>query len=232
MSKYEYGGVKFKTKAEIISYVRKILHSQPLDKYLTGKKLDVVDAILKNHDNYEQKVGCGKYKIGVQQCEINPRNLHFYIKREDGTTTDFSYYKAISPVGKESRVKEALRHIVREDTMWYKINYFRQNADRLGKVKCAETGLKIDKKSSNVDHYPVQFDEIVYDWFIINRLSLKDIELKDDGDNTLIEELVDEEMADAFRRYHKEVATYRVVLDKVNQQRPRAKNVSLKNLLD
>lgn len=230
MSKYVFGGKGFKTKAEVIQYTRDILYSQPLTQYLTGSRLKFIDDILKNHENYKRKVGNGSYEIGVQCCEVNPANRHFYILREDGTTTDFSFHKAINPVSKESRIKEALRQAVRLQVVMFKNNYFRDNADKTGSVRCLETGLKIKRDSSNVDHFPLQFDEIVYNWFVTNRLTLEDIELEDRDDDSMLELLKDKKLESSFSKYHLKVATYRIVLDKVNQQRPRAKNMSLKQL--
>ena len=51
----------------------------------------------------------------------------------------------------------------------------------------------------------------------------EDVELIDGGDNTTVCEMVDKELLESFVNYHKEQATYRIVLNKVNLQRKRPK---------
>lgn len=61
MSKYNYGGMSFKTKATLTNYIKYILRNTKLYTPLSGKDLSVVDDVLRNHSEYEQKVGVGDY---------------------------------------------------------------------------------------------------------------------------------------------------------------------------
>jgi hypothetical protein len=182
-----------------------------------------VDGVLRLHTSYQQKVGKGKYEIYTQQCTVNPRNRNFMVRREDGRTTDFSFYKALSPDNKASDVKAALRYSVQDQCIEYKDNYFSENASAKGHVICSETGLKVTKKSSHLDHYPLQFDEIVSNWFKLYKLKLSDIVLEASCDNKRQNELADAKLSESFKTYHEEVAEYRVVLAAVNLQRKKAK---------
>jgi len=79
-------------------------------------------------------------------------------------------------------------------------------------------GSLIQRKDSHIDHYPKQFDEIVEEWVKKYNVKSEDVELVDGGDNTTVCEMVDKELLESFVNYHKEQATYRIVLNKVNLQ--------------
>lgn len=224
MAEIKKGGMTFQSKEKLRNYVKYVLNNQDLDKMLEGKWLLVVDDVLKGHQDYKQKVGKGTYQIGVTTCPVNPKNKHFYILREDGSSTDFSYLKALTTPSHATDMKKALRATVKVQTMVYKEKYFNENA--VGKYcRCPETGLKITLKTSHLDHYPVQFDEIVSDWLKLNKLKAKDVELEPTKDNEVNTYLVDKELEKSFHDYHLKVAQYRVVLDAVNRQRERAKGL-------
>lgn len=74
-------------------------------------------------------------------------------------------------------------------------------------------------KSSHLDHYPKQFDQIVHEWCSENNLVLEDIKLEDSKDNSCVNILADKDLEKNFFDYHLRVAEYRVVLNKVNLQR-------------
>lgn len=221
-------GKTFKSKATLINYLKFVLNNQPVHTNLSGEWFNVVDGVLRLHESYKEKVGVGGYELFVQQCVVNPRNRNFMIRREDGSTTDFSYYKALTPDNKASEIKRALRHLVQDQSINFKNDYFENYADSKGRVLCASTGLKVTKKSSHVDHYPLQFDEIVSSWFKLNNLKLDDVCLVPSFDNQRQPLLSDEQLIQSFYTYHSEVASYRVVLAAVNLQRKRAKVDKLK----
>lgn len=131
--------------------------------------------------------------------------------------------KAITPKKKSSYVKETLRAAIKDQVMEWKDNYFMENADRLGYVICPETKLKVKKKNSHIDHYPKQFDEIVKEWIDMHELSSEEIVLVSNGDNSTAWDMEDKSLLESFINYHKEQATYRIVLDKVNLQRGKSK---------
>jgi hypothetical protein len=216
-------GKVFKSKSSLLNYLKFVLNNQDTNQDLTGEWFDAVDGVLRLHNNYQEKVGAGEYNIFVQQCTVNPRNKNFMIRREDGSTTDFSFYKALTPSNKASEVKAALRHLVQDQCIDFKNDYFEKYATGRGQVLCAETGLKVTKKASHLDHYPLQFDEIVSRWFKLHKLKLSDIQLSPHYDNQRHPTITDEYLAQTFYDYHLEVANYRVVLAAVNLQRKRAK---------
>lgn len=215
------GGKVFNTKAELREYCKFLLNTEPYG-LLQGNAFEVINDVLNMHHRYQEKVGYGTYNIGIRPCTVNRRNNQFYILRDDGTDTDFSYYKCLQSISKESTLKRALRHVVKYQLINYKTKYYKDNAKN-NYVICPVTKLKVKRNESHLDHYPLQFEELVSDWMVSNELTMKDIKIKPDGDNSVSWLLEDESYIESFYKYHQEHATYRVVLNKVNLQRERAK---------
>lgn len=218
------GGKEFKTKASLTNYCKYVLNNATLNTVLHGEWGAVLRDVLSMHESFEEKTDGQSFEIGVRQCFINPRNRQFFILREDGSDTDFSFYKAISTPKKPSYIKATLRAAVKDQTVSFKEDYFAKNADSKGYVRCADTNLKIKQKDAHVDHFPLQFDEIVKEWVdIIGKKSEDIVLLRPERDNKTVWEMEDKELLNSFVEFHKTVATYRVVLNKVNQQRKKAK---------
>lgn len=219
------GNKTFKSQTTLTNFCKFILNNADLNKPLEGEWFSVMDDVLRMHDNYHGKIKGQQYSICVRKSPINARQRQFYILREDGSDTDFSYYKAISnkPTSKIVRIKDTLKAAVKQQTIDYKDWYFEEH--KIGKdfVLCEETGLKLKRKDSHIDHYPKQFDEIVEEWVKKYNVKSEDVELIDGGDNTTVCEMVDKDLLESFVNYHKEQATYRIVLNKVNLQRKRPK---------
>lgn len=219
----EVAGKKFKTKTTLTAYCKYVLNNAKLNSLLEGEWFDVIDGVLRMHESYTDKVKGQVYSIGVRKCMINGRNRQFYILRADGSNTDFSYLKAMTAKNKKGHIKETLRAAINDQTVEWKDNYFLENADSRGYVICPETDLKIKKKDSHIDHYPKQFDEIIKDWVELNDVKSEEIVLISNGDNTTAWSMEDQDLLETFIEYHKEHATYRIVLNKVNLQRERSK---------
>ena len=142
------GGKTFKTKTTLENYCKFVLNNAEIGSYLEGEWELVVTDVLKMHEDFLIKTNGGEgFKVGVRKCFINPRNRQFFILRSDGTDTDFSYRKALSPKSKASYVKETLRALIKEQTNAFKDKYFEENQDSKGYVVCPETGLKLRRRT-------------------------------------------------------------------------------------
>ena len=218
-----FAGYQFKTKTEVISYLSDVLRSYKSGDVLSGKPFNIADGVFRLHPRYKEKTKGRSYKIEIAECHVNKKNNKFMVAYCDGEFSDFSFHKALSYPSIETRVKAALRRHVDYQTIKYKEDYFASNKDSKGFILCQATNLKIKIKECHLDHYPMQFEEIVFNWISNSSLDFHDIELVYYGDDceTLI--LKDECLIQSFADYHKEVASYRLVLAKVNLQREKFK---------
>lgn len=220
------GGKNFKTKTSLLNYCKYALNNAELNKELTGEWNDVMRDVLSRHEDFTEKTLGGVFEIRVRQCFMNARNRQFYIIREDGSDTDFSYRKCVSPTSKSTEIKATLRAAIRYQVESYKTEYFLDHADSLGYIRCPETNLKVKKAEAHIDHYPLQFDEIVKIWVDKNDVESSQIKLVSNGDNSAEWDMEDKELLQSFIDIHQKYATYRVVLNKVNMQRGKSKRYS------
>lgn len=223
-SKFKYfaGGKGFKTKKDLQMYCKGILNKYEFD-ILTGEDFEVINDVFKMHPRYEEKVGGCSYDIFVSTSDINPIYNQFMIERTDGIIVDFSYYKAISGYSYETKVKETLRSVIIDQQKGFRKQFINDNIDHKGYIRCQETNLKAKPSEMHVDHYPLQFEEIVNHWFIEKGLTLKTLKIYPSdgkGYNWVFE---DPSLSEDFYNYHLKHAKYRMVLNKVNLQRCKAK---------
>ncbi len=214
VNKYFAGGLGFPTKAALVAHCKDILYSCELE--FKGQDYDVVVDVLKMHPRYSEKVGRGDYQICIVPCRVNTRNNTYIIKKANGEVEDFSYYKAVSKYTPETRVKNCFRKLVSKDHKAARLEYLAKNKAPNGKVFCEETKLKIKPSEAHLDHYPLQFEEIVGMWFSENGLGVSNVKFNLDG------ELESKEQAQSFIDYHKAHVKYRLVMNKVNLQRGKA----------
>lgn len=223
-SKFKYfaGGLGFKTKKDLQMYCKDILNSYENDT-LEGEDFELVNDVFKMHPRYEQKVNGCSDKIRVETSEVNALQNQFMVYRSDGVVLDFSYYKAISGYSYETKVKETLRSVIIDQQNSFRKNFILENMDRKGYILCEETGLKMKPKEAHVDHYPLQFEEIVEEWFLTRKLTLGNFKIYPTEGKGINWEFEKPELAADFYEFHKDLAQYRMVLYKVNVQRERAK---------
>lgn len=222
--KYKYfaGGKGFKTKKSLQEYCKEILNSYEYGT-LEGEDFEVINDVFKMHPRYEQKINGCSYEIRVQTSEVNTFQNQFMVHRDDGVVLDFSYYKAISGYSYETKVKETLRSVIVCQQRSFRKNFISKNKDCRGYIVCEETGLKMKPKEAHVDHYPLQFEEIVEKWFLERGLTLNTFKIFPEEGKGVDWQFEKPEQAEDFYEFHKNLAKYRMVLYKVNVQRERAK---------
>lgn len=218
----------FKTKTKAINYIKYNLNYN----YKTGDQIkdspffDLLRSIVNNHYNFAELIGSGIDYFFITNCDIYPKNRKFNIKRTDGTCVDFSYRKAIS--GKkptnEKYIKRALRLVIKPFTDSFKKDYFKENSDSKGYIKCPMTGLKTNIKTCHVDHeYPYTFDSLYYKFFMESKIDVNTIPFKKTGgDNRPV--ILDDAMNKKFYEWHKRNAKLRCVYWKANLQDKRTKD--------
>ena len=103
-------------KTHLIKECRRILYSDSINY----KDTLFLNEILSMHPDYETKKGGGVKYYFVKQNRYG--KCGFNIMRIDGTTTDFSFMKCISPPTKEKIIKAACRSAIRPTIKAFKRN--------------------------------------------------------------------------------------------------------------
>lgn len=217
MSNYLLGGIEFKTKAAIGEHARAILHATPTGSTLGMGDFMFMCDLLDMHEDAVQKIGCGVYSISVEQDLLNYNSRGFWLHRNDGTETDFSYLKCLSRPSNRSKVLAAMREIVMPFCMAYRSRYFSTYANSSGYAPCEVSGVLLSVIDAHVDHaWPWEFKSIVAAFVKDRHLNIETTPIKPTTDGSVRNELLDEQMAEDFYQYHAGKAILRVVAKQLN----------------
>ena len=196
------------TKKEMTNRCREILNdtSKIVDKPSTDF---LINNIFPNHLRWKNKVG-----VGIDHIEVRPDiygGKCFYLVRVDGSFTDISYVKSITPEKPIDYVKRACRTAVEGKIM-------EKRESITLPYTCPITGEIIwDMSNIHIDHYDLTFDELFNDWIKdkdINELYKKTLDSS--KDNSTITYFNDKEIIKDFVEFHNKHTHLRAVSKKAN----------------
>lgn len=232
--KYKINNNSFKNKGEITEFFQSILYKNKGRK-LTNEDFQNVLALLYFHPNYEKKKGTGIVEVRVEYHNDfhtggKSKNPHFQIYRKDGTNIDFSFYTCIKHIKKDGKVSESL-NVLKDfkDVMRFEIRdqiiSFRKKAFTNRKyIQCPILGINCSNKTSHVDHAPpLMFDRILYNFVKENNVDYRKIKYQ--NINGIFAMLLDRELANRWKSYHKDNAHLRITHRAGNLSQKRTKNI-------
>lgn len=185
---------------------RKAFYKSMLSRYRAGERLNGADTmdlldLLASHPKVSEKIGTGVAYFDVRR---NGKTHGFWIIREDGSETDFSYLKCLNgepPI--KTKVSAAFRDAVAQDVYAARAALF---VDR-DRVPCAITGQPLSLDEGHMDHQPpYTFDNIVTFFLAQQSLTHGEVAIVDGGDGRTTIELSDPDLVERFRAYHSNVA--------------------------
>ena len=209
----QIGSLNFKYKKDAIAYFKNILNSYKRKESLNERDFQDVVNLLAIHPDAENKVGVGIKEIIIDETKYKTKC--FNAIRRDSSQEIFSYLKCIngdlSPLTKFSKT---CRDVISEDLRRVKLSFFKQNSIKR-KVRCQETGKLSTWEELNIDHrQPNTFSMIVDRFIELHNIDLSSIEYVESIDNMF--SFKDEDLAQRFRKYHKEKANLRLVRKDLN----------------
>lgn len=210
MSKYSINNRNFNTKDEVVKFVQSILYKYDEGNFLEKQDFDFIyDLLIEGHHDPDRKIGCGVAGIFVHSNGYGNRG--FFIKRLDGTETDFSYVKCIYKKSPLQDIKSACRTAIRDDIVKFREEFFSKNQDKDGFLICPLTKEKIALDNCHVDHVPPNtFNKIFSDWIITKGIEPKTIKLIGFADGEMTKKIVDKELENSFITFHRERMTLRI----------------------
>ncbi len=224
----EIAGRTFKSMAKVADHIRFIVGRYVDYESLDNEDVEFMLAILERHPRASEKIGCGVISMHIESTmEFGGRSRGFWLLRNDGTGTDFSWRKCLrmKPVGHDANVRSALRAIVASDVATYKHALFGGLADKDGLVRCPKTGRMITFDESQVDHVE-PFAVLVDRWLAECGLTYDAIEVIGFGDGQAVKMLKDSSLASRFRLWHNSHAQLRIIAQSENAK-PRAHQAAL-----
>lgn len=205
----------FSTKKEAAEHLRSLLKDTRYLRQPLTDQHDLLTELIKLHPEAEQKIGAGISNFFIAPSEQG--SVCFWLKRIDGTATDFSYIAALN--GKpsiETQIKAAFRYAVKEQLRRAKEAFFDKHGEI---VPCEMTGEFVDINSCHIDHVPpLTFDVLVRCFMAAKGLRYSSRLLQSSGDCNSHYAFKDVRIARCFQEYHKRVALLRVLSAEANQK--------------
>jgi len=210
MSTFQIAGRTFSSKKACKDEVSRILRTTPRYHTLSGNEFELVRALLDHHPRSAEKIGQGVESIFVG---CGRRENCFWIKRTDGSETDFSYVKCLYTPTQWTNIHQAARNAVRDQILLFKNRAFAKAAT----ILCEITHVPIQKDNSDVDH-KVPFDLLLENFFRENGLSLdQKIDGYEDGSTEL--SFADKKLEHQWVVYHQKHADLRMASCEANRKR-------------
>ena len=191
------------------SHVEQTEHGQ-----ITSESEFLLHMICERHENPDAKIvpGLESEIVGVRvrhkSCKnhkIHPGGNHTFVAYADGMEIDFSWVKCChGRFGASEKARAAMRRAVHGEIVVYKkLRYLS------GSVTSDASGVAVAWGESQVDHWPVTFQEL-RDWFLQDRgLDLEDIKVSDDPRGGHV--MADPELLKSWQLFHQNNSTLRLV---------------------
>jgi hypothetical protein len=187
-----------------------------------------------------------KIGIGVASFEVRTNQgsggatRGFWLRRIDGSETDFSFLWAVRGVSKSQgqEFTDACRAAVDRQLKAAKRRFFEAHADGDGLVECELTGVLVSFESAHLDHAYPTFETLVVTFRAARgwEAEIPAGTLSMPTDRQLTTTFSDTAVSEAFIAFHQKAATLRVIASGANlslaasQRRPKIKR--LVQLLD
>jgi hypothetical protein len=171
--------------------------------------VDILLGVLAAHPQAAQKVGAGIAGFFAARSPDYPTRC-FYLRRVDGSETDFSWNEAITPTLPITRLRMACRNATMDQKMEFRDREW--PADEGGERMCPITGIPFTRETAHVDHQtPVTFMRLVDDWLSAAGLEIGDVPIDHVGDLRSVDTFADVRQANSWREYHRQYAVLRLV---------------------
>lgn len=195
-----------KTKKAKQEHAKRLLYADELGE--GGIRFAV--ALLGSHADRAEKIGEGVVDVVARPALYGTRCFHAV--RVDGSSTDFSYLKCLTPPLPLQNVTAACRLAVRGQ-----IDAFRRKR-MTGNPFCDLTGLPVHSSEAHVHHAPPMFDQLVLGWLEFCEMTPE--EMDDElvcGDNVQ-GLLIPEPLRQDWLNYHGQAARLQYVHPVANRQ--------------
>jgi hypothetical protein len=191
-------------KKKATEHCRKILNEAAIGSRLSDCDCEWLKQVLDLHQEASRKIGCGVHYFEVRKNGYGGRG--FWIIRNDGTVTDFSFVKCISPGHAMADFAKACRTAVADDIIAFKNSVF----DGKEHAICPVSGELIFRDSCHIDHAPPStFDVLVASFAKMHNDPAGCVRPTHDGETVTRFEC--EDVAQQFRKFHAENAVLRAV---------------------
>ena len=212
------GSLHFKTKNEAMKCFGTILSSSRIGASCPPSFMPDMMELIRRHPNAEQKIGSGIEKFEVRENPVFKNQKTFYLVRNDGSETDFSFRMCIS--GKSpttwANFCVAARNSISSQIIIFKTAAF------LGvdAAKCQITGEDVEWNSCHVDHV-TPFSDLLQMFIEQKSIDTSIEHTKGGEDGSVTRIFTDSTLDTQWKEFHKQNAVLRLTTVHANLSRPR-----------
>lgn len=220
------GSCKFPSKTALTQYVRSIVARYSVGQTVNEADFKFLCDLFIRHPHWALKSERGIQAVKVVRHKEWARNKALLILDDGGAEIDISWSECISPTPRRREFMECCRAAVVEDILRFKKEWFDRYGDASGRVRCAATGTLVGWRDAHIDHAQPTFVEIVENFckeFAMNPARVKFAGYEPGSLQLKFESPL---VIETFRKYHREVATLRVISAKANLSRKRGKGAA------
>ncbi|MDP2850542.1 MAG: DCL family protein [Sulfuricurvum sp.] len=199
---------EFSTKTEARQFFKDMLACYNDGDVVSSDDDDnILFDLIQRHPEVEEKVGIGINCFYRDQSPDHPTSC-FHIKRNDGSTTDFSIKTCINSANPTllQDFYSACRAAVSPRLIEEKKLLFSQ-----GEVPCAVTGELVTYDNSEYRHTQPRFRDIVNNFIIAEELEITNDMIVANADMQYITSFANQKLADKFNTFHLECANLGIV---------------------
>lgn len=212
---YLIGDLTFRTKKAAEAHIQEILHQATVGESLAVEEMAVMLALLESHPDRDAKIGVGVASIHVQPDSEWRTTRHFVILRTDGTFTDFSFKKCLTPASPLQLFKQACRHTVADQVTRFRASLLDATPEAV--LLCPVLGVPIERDEMHVDHTPPwTFDSLVLKFIEQEQIDVQVICVTGFGDNEIRKDFQDSAIRERWQEFHRLNARLRLVSKKAN----------------
>ncbi|ACZ12922.1 DCL family protein [Sulfurospirillum deleyianum] len=213
------GNQEFTSKTQALTFYKIILNAYKVGEELNRQDFaSVKNLVYRDFENeeieaYEKETGDYLKSVTVDLHPDFRGTQCFFLLYQSGKKALFGYRLAINnDLSNEKFFSRACRF-----TIANRLRDFKKHCFKNRPVKCALTNEIIEWEECQIDHKsPLTFSVIVKSFIIANKLDLSTIKY---GAENGVEYFLDEELAQKFDLFHKEMAVLRILSTKENNKR-------------
>jgi hypothetical protein len=210
---YILGGTSYAGKAAVERQARTILRSGGVPRLLAGTDAMFIHDLLSLHERAAEKIGRGVRALWVKANIYG--DAGFFIERVDGTWSDFSYKKCLTPISRATQVRAAMRLAVASQIGAFKRAAFAASRTP-GYVRCELSGELLSWDDVHIDHaYPRTFVALLGEWLHQRGETEDDVPIGPHPSGQGVA-LADAAYAAAWQAWHAERAVLRAVKAAIN----------------
>lgn len=208
--------LNFKTKKEALEFFRNMLARIEPEIKISDNDAEFLSELILKHPDYQIKAGTG---IDFFFKRKNSFNYCFWIKRKDGTETDFSFLTCVSGKNKTPYQDfcKAARESIKDQISFAKKRFFMDGVIAGNMFKCPILGTLHGYEDLHLDHKPpMTFLEIIRLFLFENKITPCPSMINKGGDGCVITEFASPEMRVKFQEYHRGIAVLRLISKRAN----------------